>query len=66
MSIWNHQGQEHDTTFIIGHALLKKAILLLKMAKVAAIFLPECRHGISQLCVLYFAEYTIHSSGAVH
>ena len=39
MSIWNQQGQERDTTFIMGHAaLLKKSILLLKMAKGAAIF----------------------------
>ena len=32
MCIWSHQGQGRDTTFIMGHALLHKAILHLKTA----------------------------------
>ena len=30
MCIWSHQGQGRYNTFIMGHALLKKAILHLK------------------------------------
>ena len=32
MCIWRHQIEGRDTTFIMGHALLKKAILHLKRA----------------------------------
>ena len=32
MCIWSHQAEGRDTTFIMGHALLKKAILHLKRA----------------------------------
>ena len=42
VSNWSHQDSGRDTTFIMGHALLKKAILKGKMAKGSAIFRPEC------------------------
>ena len=32
MHIWKHQIEGRDTTFIMGHTLLKKAILHLKWA----------------------------------
>ena len=41
MCNWSHQAQWRDTTFIMGHALLKKAILHLKTAIVRIFFCPS-------------------------
>ena len=41
MCNWSHQVQGRDTTFIMGHAHLKKAILLLKRANMP-FFLSIC------------------------